>query len=293
MKQFIKSMIPNRMLPVAQRIYWHVVDASKAVPFSADDLNALPALRCLVSYNRYGGYCVPVASRHRIAARKILANDVYEPDTIAFMTTHCGTGDIVHAGTYFGDFLPALSVACTDGSKVWAFEPNPENYQCAKITMEINRLANVELINAGLGARRRTVHLKTVDDTGRALGGASQIVEDVRPHDPEGKRRGTEIIHVVPVDEVVGPDRRVSILQLDVEGHEKEALEGALGTIRRCRPVIILEVWPGSTLLNSDWFLENILSLGYHRVGQLHDNAVYQCETPGPAPATFGGAHGA
>src|SRR5882672_2138462 len=100
-------------------------------------------LQCRVSYNKYGGYCVPSSSVHRPAAQKILSGDVWEPDTIEFMVNHVGDGDIVHAGAYFGDFIPALSQACKPSAKLWTFEPNPENYRCALITIEINGLRNV------------------------------------------------------------------------------------------------------------------------------------------------------
>ena len=69
------------------------------------------------------------------------------------MSKNCGTGDLVHAGTYFGDFIPALSRVCAPDAKVWAFEPNPENYRCALITTTLNNLHNVEIKNAGLGSQ--------------------------------------------------------------------------------------------------------------------------------------------
>ena len=52
--------------------------------------------------------------------------------------------------------------------------------------------------------------------------------------------------------------RNVSIIQLDVEGFEQPALKGAMTTIARCRPILILE-----TLADHTWFTERILCLGY------------------------------
>lgn len=231
-------------------------------------------LKCIVSYNKYGGYCVPESSRHRPAAKTILSTAIWEPETIGYIVSNNGKGDVVHAGTYFGDFLPALSAGSVSGSKVWAFEPNPENYRCAKITLEINNISNVVLTNAGLGAKQEKLLMKTADANGHSLGGASQIIGK-----ESDERNGVEAIDIVTIDDTVGPDRPVSIIQLDVEGHEQEALTGALKTIQRCRPIIILEVWPDSTLLSSGWFSKNILSLGYRKVKDIHDNSVYQYES--------------
>ena len=266
MRNKIRKFFSRRLMPA----YWKWSTKSFRDNLSAETSEALENLGHEISYNKYGGYCVPFSSRHRPAAQKILCNKIYEPKTIEYMIKNCGRGDIVHAGTYFGDFVPALSRAAAADAKVWAFEPNPENYLCAKITIEINGLKNVVLTNAGLGDKHETVFMQTVDEDGRALGGASQIIPGLSRDDA-----GSVPVKIVRVDDSVDPGREVSILQLDVEGHLKEALSGSLETIRRCLPIIILEVFPDRTLLDSDWFSENILSLGYSETDKLHENAVF------------------
>ena len=257
----------------SKSIHWGLFNNSPKADFSREQYEGLKALKCIVSYNKYGGYCVPESSRHRPAAQKILSNYVHEPKTIEFIISNCGNGDIVHAGTYFGDFLPALSKRAAPGSEIWAFEPSRENYRCARITLEINDIANVVLTNAGLGAKQKYVLLQTTDKKGRSVGGGSRIIKNESNETP-----GTETVQIVTIDDMIEPDRNVSIIQLDVEGYEKEALTGALKTIQRCLPTIILEVEPDSTLCNSDWFSKNILSLGYRKIGDIDKNAVFACE---------------
>lgn len=278
MKSLIKSMIPKRVFPVAQRVYWRLFDSSPRAGLLKEQYDPASTLKCIVAYNKYGGYCVPESSRHRPAARRILSNDVYEPETIEFIISNCGNGDVVHAGTYFGDFLPALSSGAPN-AKVWAFEPNPENYRCASITLVINGITNVVLTNAGLGAKQECLLMKTADENGRSLGGASRIIAS-----DLGEVPGTDNVQIVAVDDVLGADRNVSIIQLDVEGHEKEALTGALKTIQRCLPIIILEVLPTSTLLSSDWFSDSILSLGYHKTRDINGNSVFVCDSKHQQP---------
>jgi FkbM family methyltransferase len=229
-------------------------------------------LKRFISRNKYGSYCVPDSSRHRPAAQKILANDIYEPETIEFMIANCGEGDIVHAGTYFGDFLPALAGGCGRHATIWAFEPNPENYACARITLQINDIRNVVLTNAGLGEQQGQLSMLTTDEDGRALGGASRIVKSA------DDLSGAQPVQIVRIDDMIGADRIVSIIQLDVEGHEREALDGALQTIRRCRPILILEVLSNSKLMESDWFASHILSLGYCLTDTMHRNSVFRCK---------------
>ena len=185
------------------------------------------------------------------------------------MRSRCGRGDIIHAGTYFGDFLPALSDALAPGALVWAFEPNRENYRCARITLELNEAANVRLTHAGLGAQRSCLLVEITDSSGIALGGLSRIVQT------QGATR-CEPVDVLTIDEAVPAGRDVGILQLDVEGLEKEALQGGLNTIRRCLPLLILESRPGSNLPQDAWFADSVLSLGYQQVGRLHGNLVFR-----------------
>lgn len=272
MKSVIKSMIPEKLMPIALKVYSELTSRTSKVDFSNELYDELTALKCLVAYNKYGGYCIPRSSVHRPAAKKIIANDVYEPETIEYMISSCDNGDIVHAGTFFGDFLPALANGIANNAKIWAFEPNPESYRCAKITIEINDIKNIELKNAGLGAKEEEMLLQTADENGNPLGGGSQII----PKEVENVDN-VEKIYIETVDSVVGSDRNVSIIQLDVEGFEKDALIGALNTIKRCLPIIILEVLPGSTLLDSEWFSKNILSLGYHEIKNIHGNSVFIC----------------
>jgi FkbM family methyltransferase len=222
-------------------------------------------LHCLSSLNEFGAYCVPCSSQHRPAAQAILSGGVWEPKTIELIAGCCRGGDVIHAGAYFGDFLPAIASACDPLSKVWAFEPNPENFRCASITVLLNNLVNVELLNAGVGAQRGKLPMMIADHHNTPLGGASRIIS------AEQQTNGAGIVRVdiVKIDDVIPSDRWVSVLHLDVEGFEQQALTGALATINRCQPFLILEDLP-----EPEWLAQNIMPLGYEIVGTVHDNTV-------------------
>src|SRR5262249_26486167 len=126
--------------------------------------------------NAFGRYCVPRASQHRPAPQEILRGGIWELDTINFMRDHAGNRDIVHAGTFFGDFLPGLSSAIVPGATIYGFEPNPENFAAAQWTLAINGLSNVRLQHAGLGSEEARAFVTTADAAGKPLGGASYIV---------------------------------------------------------------------------------------------------------------------
>ena len=124
MKQLIKKVIPKSLHPLARRIFQRSAPARKR--YAGENKSVL---QCCVAYNDFGGYCIPFSSKHRPSVQLVMSGGIWEPETIRYMTANCAGGDIVHAGTYFGDFIPALPMACSVGTKLWAFEPNPENYR--------------------------------------------------------------------------------------------------------------------------------------------------------------------
>jgi FkbM family methyltransferase len=206
----------------------------------------LPPCKCILAQNEFGSYCVPNSSSHRPAAKRILNGQVYEPKTLEFMLRNAGIGDIVHAGAYFGDFLPALSRSVASDCIVWAFEPNSDSHTCATWTIEINRLHNVRLSSAGLSDRSRGAKLQISTPEGIKLGGASRLVDGDNASAVSNEKEVFEEIRLITIDEAVPRDRRITILQLDIEGHETAALYGGLETIKNNKPLIILETWNGS-----------------------------------------------
>ncbi len=217
----------------------------------------------ILASNEYGVYCVPKSCRHRRAARAVLRSRVWEPETVNLVCRTCCEGDIVHGGSFFGDFLPAFAWSRVASARVWAFEPNLENYQCALQTIALNGLTNVLLTRAALHGASGNGLLATRSLNGRALGGASHLVAETT------SAGYVEEVDLVTVDEQVPPNRKVSVIQLDIEGHEREALEGALATLRRCRPLLVLETVP-----DLDWVAANLGPLGYGPRGTVHGNAI-------------------
>lgn len=221
----------------------------------------------LTATNQYGRYAVHESSAHRPAAKAALRGDVWEPDTVALIRERCGTGDVVHAGTYFGDFLPGISSALAPGSLLWAFEPSPTNADAARETIRMNALHNAVLIEMALGEGVGAATLATQDRNGNDIGGLSRIVAGSVPN-----------VAMTSIDTIVPRERHVSVVQLDVEGYEEPALCGAIRTISRCLPLLILEEWTSGQYDASEWFRENIQALGYVRRENVHENSVYEVE---------------
>lgn len=218
---------------------------------------------CALCTNEFGHYAIPLSSAYRPAAQTVLGGDVWERDTLDLLRAH-GDRDVVHAGTYFGDFLPGLSAALRPGRTIYAFEPNAENFACAEWTIALNRVDNVALRHAALSDRAGTLTMQTACN-GQALGGASRIVD--------GGAAGCEKVTAARLDDVLPPESDIGALQLDVEGFEEPALRGGIETIARCRPTLILESVPWA-FVDSE-----LVPLGYQLAGIVCGNAVFRVQS--------------
>lgn len=172
-------------------------------------------------------YLVPKYALQRPACISFLRGSVYEPQThelMGVLLTRLG-GDMVHAGTFFGDMLPSFARKCR--GRLYAFEPVLENYVLAKLCLQRNGIENVLLLNAGLGAELGITHMDTGSGGFEHRGGSSRVADQ------------GQITSLMTIDTLNLQD--LSVLQLDVEGYELHVLNGASETLDRCRPLVLVE----------------------------------------------------
>jgi FkbM family methyltransferase len=126
-------------------------------------------------------------------------------------------------------------LAGADG-EVIAIEPDPDLVQRANRNIALNGVANVRVISAAASERAGQMRLfrPSPHDTNRAR--ASLL------HHPYLTGL-TTTVPVVTIDDVCA-GAEVSLIKIDVEGHEAAVVRGAAGTIARCAPSIVFEYAP-------------------------------------------------
>ncbi|MEO1026032.1 MAG: FkbM family methyltransferase [Pseudomonadota bacterium] len=227
--------VKNVVRPLVPPVIWSAISRLKSSSGDAGPKSGLAKVvagaEFKVPFNKVrqdrGTYFVPRYAEHRPASKAILSGGVFEPathDLIDKIMQRRG-GSMVHAGTFFGDMLPTFARSCP--STVYAFEPVLENYVLAKLCVEANELKNVYLQNAGLSDRTAIAHIDTVSEAGEHRGGSSSLGD-------QGQLVGLVTIDSLDLQDVV-------VIQLDVEGHELSALQGARATIERNAPIILVE----------------------------------------------------
>jgi hypothetical protein len=92
------------------------------------------------------------------------------------------------------------------------------------------------------------------------------IVNDAAPSNAQAAL-SADYAAALRIDDVVPADRYVSMIKIDVEGHEYRAIIGARRTIETSQPAIISEFGPGALIANSGRtpgeYLRLLRSMGY------------------------------
>lgn len=120
------------------------------------------------------------------------------------------------------------------GCHVYCFEPVTETYLTLQRNIARNKLINTHPIKCAAGEMDGMVQMTTSYGTGNYV---------VNQHSRQ-PALPTELVEVVKLDSYVRNHhlQNVSIVKCDVEGYELQVLQGALETIRECKPIVMLEV---------------------------------------------------
>lgn len=160
------------------------------------------------------GWLWPVADT---IAYRIIKQEVAEiPELVALCKQR---RTCIQAGGNCGMWVDPLA---TEFERVYTFEPDPLNFRC--LVHNVDR-HNVSFIRAGLGHAPAQM--------GMAYHPTNCGAYQVNPDEPGD-------VQIIAVDQFGLKD--VDLIQLDIEGFELFALEGAKETIARCKPVICVEL---------------------------------------------------
>ena len=133
---------------------------------------------------------------------------------------------MVDIGANIGIYSYAFRSYCRE---IHAFEPQ----SACRAVLEAIRAPNIRLHSVALSDTDETMDLRIPEKDGSRIDGLASL----RP------LNGNVIIEKVSVttlDSFGFTD--IALLKIDVEGHEMRVLKGALETIRRERPVILIEI---------------------------------------------------
>jgi FkbM family methyltransferase len=183
----------------------------------------------------------------------VLGTADYDEQT--WFAEHVASGSTFYdIGANVGFFtLVAAKIVGAEGVVV-AFEPLPANVRQLEKNVALNALNNVTVIPTAVGSIEGLAGLVLGDDAR----------DNSRLSDGQTGGEDEIEVPVTTVDAAVREHdlRMPDVIKIDVEGAEIDVLRGALETIRRSRPLIVVEVHGiGSEF--ADFADQELSSLGY------------------------------
>jgi FkbM family methyltransferase len=145
----------------------------------------------------------------------------YEEHMQAAVLQHVRPGMFVlDVGAHAG--FQALLMAAS-GARVLCFEPEPSNQQTIRQQIKVNPQFEITLNSQALSNRSGTALLIL-------KGSMSRLASETTA---EGIEVETRTLDSFRLD--------LDLIKIDVEGHERQVLEGAIDTLTRCRPIVLCD----------------------------------------------------
>ncbi|EHD0150535.1 FkbM family methyltransferase [Campylobacter coli] len=155
---------------------------------------------------------------------------------------------IIDVGGYIGDSAIVFEKEFPY-SNIYCFEASQNNYNLLLKTLKLNNSQKITAINKGLGSENKTTKLSFA-------GICSTLCSEISDQ--------YENIEIITLDDYVKTNNiEVGLIKVDIEGFEQDFLKGALETIKKHKPALILSIYHNiDDFFNIKPFIEQ-LNLGY------------------------------
>lgn len=128
---------------------------------------------------------------------------------------------VIDIGVNYGEML--VGVEIPEGAELIGFEPNTSLHKVLRKTLDARRIA-IDLRSQAVADRPGTARF-AVD---RTWSGTSSLYDERHDGSPRWQLRDVE---VTTLDEVLGGSGRSFCVKVDVEGFEREVVDGATGSL--------------------------------------------------------------
>ena len=159
----------------------------------------------------------------------IYERGVYEQGTVSVLQDFLRSGDtFVDVGANIGWLSLVAANKVGNQGQVYAFEPVPSTFEILTSNKELNQFSQITLNQFALGNKEEIL---TIYPEKENRGGAS-----ILNHQSEN---GIQI--EVRILDKLKLESTINVIKIDVEGFELDVLKGAINTIKKDKPNLIIE----------------------------------------------------
>ena len=193
-------------------------------------------------------------------SEQIRSRGIWEAEESRLLMSLLGNGQtFVDVGANIGYFTLLGSALVGSAGKVYAFEPDPDNFRLLVENCHLNKLSNVACEEAALSDRNGSGTLYLSDDN---LGDHTIYAAD-------GERPACAIRLLQGDDYFSGRAGGIDVIKVDVQGAEYAVLQGMASVLNRALPALtlILEFSPNSLRAagsSGKQLLQLLVGMGLH-----------------------------
>lgn len=182
------------------------------------------------------GPATGLSMRIRLPEDKLYWTGTWEQDVTSALAAEVTPGMVCYdIGSHRG-FMAGV-MAASGATEVICFEPNPQNAGTIEDLIALNPQMKLSLQTIAVGAADTTATFEVMPETSMGKLSSSSF-----QHGTDGQTRIE--VQVARLDTLI--DNQViappDLLKIDIEGAEQDALKGAVATIEKFRPTLLIEV---------------------------------------------------
>ena len=178
----------------------------------------------------------------------------YEAENYKFLKKYLTPGmDVIDIGAHLGLFSTFCSKLTNKTGNIICFEPTPGTFAVLTETLRLNHCNNVTAIQAAVSDKNGTATFYVSHTAGCNSNSLLKNRSD--------KELSAYEVKLVTIDSITSDySLKPSLIKIDVEGAELDALKGGIETFNKFKPVLILGLHPDFIKLKGD-SLETIWDL--------------------------------
>ena len=191
----------------------------------------------------------------------IKRNQIWEPHLHTIFDKFIKKDNVViECGCHTGTHTLKMASLC---EKLYGFEPMPDTYDVLMKNLKVNGITNSTIYKKGVSEMKGYTKFSWIPHDNMGGSGLANNPMGIPNWIPETDKNIE--VELTTIDAL--NLHRLDFMKIDVEGYEPLAIKGAFNTIKKCRPVIVMEVWKnhfGEVDLNyTKKLFNNLLEIGY------------------------------
>ena len=178
-----------------------------------------------------------------------------EPSYFNVITNNMDVDTLIDCGAYDGDSIHDYIAEHKEYKRIIAFEPDPDNVKKIRLREERENIKNLLVINSGVYSYDGKLYFNAKGESNSHL-----------------SSEGDFEVSVTTIDKYIEKFSENSLIKMDIEGSELEALKGAQESIKRFTPVLTICVYhKEEDLIDIPQFINSLVGhcvydyyLGFH-----------------------------